>query len=96
MFRIIIKEGKPEQTMFMLCDNPRCMNAVTGPIAPGANKLAATQEFFNAFALQGQWLIQPEGHYCPEHKHAFVAPIQRNLIVPATAIPPQMRDGGHA
>jgi hypothetical protein len=87
MFRIVIEDGKPEQLMFLLCDSPRCQQIMRGMIAPGANKLGATQEFFNALAKQGGWLIQPEGHYCPAHKHAFVEPVQRSLIVPAVAMP---------
>jgi hypothetical protein len=92
MFRITMEDGKPEQAMMVLCDNPRCKTVVFGGIAPGANKLAATKQFFDHLAKQGQWLIQPEGHYCPIHKHGFIEPVQRSLIVPVTSMPQGMRN----
>jgi hypothetical protein len=89
MLRIVIEDGKPEQTAFILCDNPRCMRNHAMLIPPGMPEMQAIQTFFGALNRQ-EWLILPHGHYCPDHKHAFTAAAQTSLIVPAVALPPGM------
>lgn len=91
MFRITIEEGKPERAAFILCDNPRCMKFQAMGIPPGLQELAAIQTFFNAMTKQQGWLILPHGHYCPDHKQAFMGPAPQNMVVPVTATPQRIR-----
>jgi hypothetical protein len=48
------------------------------------------QAFFGVMTQQHKWLVLPHGHYCPEHKGAFLEAAPASLIVPATAIPPKV------
>jgi|GEM_PF-7129029 len=94
-FRIGSQKGQPGQPdaaiMRVQCDNGRCLEQQFGQMAPGVPKNNVVQGFFNHLVSLG-WLIQPEGHYCTAHKHAFMEPIQRSLIVPAVSMPMGMRN----
>jgi hypothetical protein len=90
MFRIVVEEGNPQHLCFMLCDNPRCVKQARMPAPPGATEMQLIQAFFGVMTQQHKWLVLPHGHYCPEHKGAFLEAAPASLIVPATAIPPKV------
>jgi hypothetical protein len=94
MFRVTF-EGD-QKFMHVMCDNGRCWAQAHGQVPPAAPEQAAVMQFCTFLVQSHGWLIVAGGAYCPEHKHAYMEPEQRSLIVPAVQMPPKMRNGGHA